>query len=52
MLEKVGEFVVEERPAEGKQSWASEVRFENETVLMLALKNRTLPISLPPIIGG
>jgi hypothetical protein len=39
-LEKVGEFVVEERPAEGKQSWASEVRFENETVLMFAFKEQ------------
>jgi len=38
--EKVGEFVVEERPAEGKQSWASEVRFENETVLMFAFKEQ------------
>jgi hypothetical protein len=39
-VEKVGEFVVEERPAEGKQSWASEVRFENETVLMFAFKEQ------------
>jgi len=39
-IEKVGEFVVEERPAEGKQSWASEVRFENETVLMFAFKEQ------------
>jgi hypothetical protein len=38
--EKVGEFVVEERPAEGKQSWASEVRFENETVLVFAFKEQ------------
>jgi hypothetical protein len=36
--EKVGEFVVDERPEEGKQSWASEVRFENETVLVFAFK--------------
>lgn len=36
--EKVGEFVVEERPAEGKESWASEVRFEDETVLVFAFK--------------
>lgn len=38
--EKVGEFVVDERPAEGKQSWASEVRFENETVLVFAFKEQ------------
>ncbi len=38
--EKVGEFVVEERPEEGKQSWASEVRFENETVLVFAFKEQ------------
>jgi hypothetical protein len=38
--EKVGEFVVEERPADGKQSWASEVRFEDETVLVFALKEQ------------
>jgi hypothetical protein len=38
--EKTGDFVVEEKPAEGKQSWASEVRFENETVLVFALKEQ------------
>ena len=38
--EKIGEFVVEERPAEGTQSWTSEVRFENETVLVFALKEQ------------
>jgi len=38
--EKVGEFVVDERPAEGNQSWASEVRFENETVLVFAFKEQ------------
>jgi len=38
--EKVGEFVVDERPEEGKQSWASEVRFENETVLVFAFKEQ------------
>jgi hypothetical protein len=38
--EKVGEFVVDERPAAGKQSWASEVRFENETVLVFAFKEQ------------
>jgi hypothetical protein len=38
--EKIGEFVVEERPAEGKQSWASEVRFEDETVLVFAFKEQ------------
>jgi hypothetical protein len=40
VVEKVGEFVVEERPAEGQQSWASEVRFENETVLVFAFKEQ------------
>lgn len=38
--EKIGEFVVEERPAAGKQSWASEVRFETETVLVFAFKEQ------------
>jgi hypothetical protein len=38
--EKVGEFVVDERPEEGKQSWASEVSFENETVLVFAFKEQ------------
>ncbi len=39
-LEKVGDFVVAERPAEGQQSWASQVSFENETVLVFALKEQ------------
>ncbi|MBV9404620.1 MAG: hypothetical protein JO211_04700 [Acidobacteriaceae bacterium] len=39
-LEKLGEFVVAERPSEGRQSWASEVSFENETVLVFALKEQ------------
>jgi hypothetical protein len=38
--EKVGDFVVGERPAEGRQSWASQVSFENETVLVFALKEQ------------
>ncbi len=38
--EKLADFVVGERPAEGKQSWTSEVRFENETVLVFALKEQ------------
>lgn len=39
-LEKVGDFVVAERPSEGRQSWASQVSFENETVLVFALKEQ------------
>ncbi len=38
--EKQSEFVVAERPAEGKQSWTSQVSFENETVLVFALKEQ------------
>lgn len=38
--EKVGDFVVGERPAEGRQSWASQVSFENETVLVFGLKEQ------------
>jgi hypothetical protein len=38
--EKLADFVVGERPAEGKQSWTSEVSFENETVLVFALKEQ------------
>jgi hypothetical protein len=34
------DFVVGERPAEGKQSWTSEVSFENEKVLVFALKEQ------------
>jgi hypothetical protein len=32
--------VVAERPSEDRQSWASEVSFENETVLVFALKEQ------------
>lgn len=39
-LEKVADFVVAERPADGCQSWASQVSFENETVLVFALKEQ------------
>lgn len=39
-LEKAADFVVAERPAEGQQSWASQVSFENETVLVFALKEQ------------
>jgi hypothetical protein len=39
-LEKLADFVVAERPADGHQSWASQVRFENETVLVFALKEQ------------
>lgn len=39
-LEKVGDFVVAERPANGQQSWASQVSFANETVLVFALKEQ------------
>jgi hypothetical protein len=38
-LEKI-DFVVAERPAEGQQSWASQVSFENETVLVFALNEQ------------
>ena len=34
----LAEFVVSERPAEGQISWASQVSFETETVLVFALK--------------
>jgi hypothetical protein len=39
-LDKVGDFVVTERPADGRQSWASQVSFENEMVLVFALKEQ------------
>jgi len=39
-LEKLSDFVVAERPADGHQSWASQVSFENETVLLFALKEQ------------
>lgn len=38
--EKLADFVVGERPAQGKQSWASEVTFENEKVLVFAFKEQ------------
>lgn len=39
-LDKVGDFVVAERPAEGKQSWTSQIKYDNETVLVFALKEQ------------
>lgn len=39
-LDRMADFVVAERPAEGHQSWASQVSFENETVLVFALKEQ------------
>lgn len=39
-LDKIGDFVVAERPVEGRQSWTSQVSFENETVLVFALKEQ------------
>ncbi len=39
-LERASDFVVAERPADGQQSWASQVSFENETVLVFALKEQ------------
>jgi hypothetical protein len=39
-MEKISDFVVAERPAEGKQSWAAQVSYENETVLVFALKEQ------------
>jgi hypothetical protein len=39
-LDKLADFVVAERPADGQQSWASQVSFENETVLVFALKEQ------------
>ncbi|HLH02911.1 MAG TPA: hypothetical protein VKX25_09085 [Bryobacteraceae bacterium] len=38
--DKAVEFVVAERPAEGQQAWGSQVSFENETVLVFALKEQ------------
>ena len=37
---KSADFVVAERPADGHQSWTSQVSFENETVLVFALKEQ------------
>ena len=39
-LEKLADFVVDERPADGQQSWASQVTFESETILVFALKEQ------------
>ena len=39
-LDKMSDFVVAERPADDRQSWASQVSFENETVLFFALKEQ------------
>jgi hypothetical protein len=36
----MADFVVSERPEEGKQSWASQVSFDDETVLVFALKEQ------------
>lgn len=38
--ERASDFVVAERPADGRQSWASQVSFENEMVLVFALKEQ------------
>lgn len=38
--DRSAEFVVAERPAHGRQSWASQVSFQNETVLFFALKEQ------------
>jgi hypothetical protein len=38
--DKMADFVVSERPAQGKQSWASQVSFDDETVLVFALKEQ------------
>ena len=40
ILDRTSDFVVSERPAEGKQSWASQVSFDDETVLVFALKEQ------------
>ena len=39
-VEKQSDFVVSERPAEGNESWAAQVSYENETVLLFALKEQ------------
>jgi hypothetical protein len=39
-LEPASDFVVAERPASGRQSWASQVSFADETVLVFALKEQ------------
>ena len=38
--DKTGDFVVTERPVDDRQSWASQVSFEDETVLVFALKEQ------------
>jgi hypothetical protein len=38
--DKSSDFVVAERPADGQQSWTSQVSFENETILVFALKEQ------------
>src|SRR3982751_6872951 len=38
--ERTNDFVVAERPADDRQSWSSQVRYENETVLVFALKEQ------------
>jgi hypothetical protein len=40
VAERPSDFVVGERPAEGLQSWASQVSFEDETVLVFGLKEQ------------
>jgi hypothetical protein len=40
VLDRAADFVVAERPADGHQSWASQVSFENETILVFALKEQ------------
>jgi hypothetical protein len=40
IVEKMSDFVVSERPAEGLQSWASQISFDDETVLLFALKEQ------------
>lgn len=40
VIDKLSEFVVAERPAEGKQSWGAQVSYEDETVLVFALKEQ------------
>jgi hypothetical protein len=39
-VDRTADFVVAEKPAEGHQSWTSQVRFENETMLVFALKEQ------------
>lgn len=39
-VDRSAEFVVSERPAEGQQSWASQVSFDDETVLVFGFKEQ------------